>query len=229
MRRWLVQPEFLVERAPERCIQCQVCVRQCANDVHEYDAEDDLVSSESSRCVGRHRCATLCPTGAISIRQAELEFRPNANWTAPAIRNIYKQAEDGGVLLAGMGNDAKLPIYWDHMLLNASQVTNPPIDPLREPMELLTPLGRTPSSVEIGDDGEVVGEIPPQLELQIPVMFSAMSYGSISLNASISLARAAHDSGTYANTGEGGLHEQIAPFADNMIVQASLAGVGVCA
>ena len=69
-RRWLVQPEFAVERDPERCIQCQVCVRQCSNDVHEYASEDDLVSSESSRCVGCHRCATLCPTDAISIKQA---------------------------------------------------------------------------------------------------------------------------------------------------------------
>ena len=146
MRRWLVQPEFLVERDPEHCIQCQVCVRQCANDVHEYDAEDDLVSSESSRCVGCHRCATLCPTRAISIRQAELEFHPNANWTTSAIRNIYKQAEDGGVLLTGMGNDRPYISYWDRMVLNASQVTNPSIDPLREPMELVTYLGQKPDT-----------------------------------------------------------------------------------
>ena len=48
----------------------------------------------------------------------------------------------GGILLTGMGNDRPYPIYWDHMLLNASQVTNPSIDPLREPMELKTYLGK---------------------------------------------------------------------------------------
>ena len=228
MRRWLVQPEFLVERGPERCIQCQVCVRQCANDVHGYDAEDDAVSSESSRCVGCHRCATLCPTGAISIGQAQLEFRPNASWTASAIRNVYKQAEDGGVLLSGMGNDRPYPIYWDRMLLNASQVTNPSIDPLREPMELLTYLGRKPDRVELEEPGlNLKTELEPQLELQIPVMFSAMSYGSISLNASIALARAARACGTFANSGEGGLHRDIHPYAGNMIVQVASGRFGV--
>ena len=41
----------------------------------------------------------------------------------------------------------------------------------------------------------------------MPVMFSAMSYGSISYNAHESLARAAQALGTFYNTGEGGLHE----------------------
>ena len=37
----LLAAEFRIERDDERCIACQVCVRQCANDVHEYDLEDD--------------------------------------------------------------------------------------------------------------------------------------------------------------------------------------------
>ena len=226
-RRWLVQPDFLVERDPERCVQCEVCVRQCANDVHEFDADDQCVYSDSTRCVGCHRCATLCPTNAIAIKQVELEFRPHGNWSAEALRNIYRQAEDGGVLLSGMGNDQTLPVYWDHMLLNASQVTNPSIDPLREPMELLTHLGRKPSSVTLDEDGNLTEPLPPQLQLQVPVMFSAMSYGSISYNASLALARAAHEAGTYANTGEGGLHEHIRPYGSNMIVQVASGRFGV--
>ena len=219
-----------MERDPDRCIQCQVCVRQCANDVHEYDVEDDLVSSESSRCVGCHRCATLCPTGAVSIRQAELDFRPNAYWTTSAIRSIYRQAEDGGVLLTGMGNDRPYVSYWDRMVLNASQVTNPSIDPLREPMELVTYLGRKPDRVEFkrrNGGFRPKTELAPQIALEIPVMFSAMSYGSISLNASVALARAAQAVGTCANTGEGGLHRDIYPYADNMIVQVASGRFGV--
>ena len=230
-RKWLIEPDFVVERDPERCIQCQVCVRQCANDVHEYDEEDGTVNSDSSACVGCHRCATLCPTGAISIRRSELDFRPHGNWTASALRNIYKQAETGGVLLAGMGNDETQPVYWDRLLLNASQVTNPSIDPLREPMELLSHLGRKPNNVRIvrqeGGSLALETEVAPQLELDLPVMFSAMSYGSISYNASLALARAAKEAGTYANSGEGGLHEDIRPYGDNMIVQVASGRFGV--
>ena len=229
-RRWLIEPDFVVERAPERCIQCQVCVRQCANDVHQYDAEEEIVLSDSATCVGCHRCATLCPTGAISIRRAALDFRKHGNWTSEALRNVYRQAETGGVLLAGMGNDEPHPVYWDRMLLNASQVTNPSIDPLREPMELTTYLGRKPDSVRLerqGDSVRLVTELAPQLRLQVPLMFSAMSYGSISYNASVALARAARESGTFANSGEGGLHKDLRKYGLSMIVQVASGRFGV--
>lgn len=228
MRKWLVQPDFLIERDPARCIQCEVCVRQCANDVHEFDADLGEVFSDGTNCVGCHRCASMCPTHAIAIRAVALEFRTNANWTPEIIRSLYRQAEDGGVLLTGMGNDQPLPVYWDRMLLNASQVTNPSIDPLREPMELLTYLGRKPSRLSLGsDDPNLATALGPQLELHVPVMFSAMSYGSISYNASEALARAAAEVGTYANTGEGGLHENLRGYADNMIVQVASGRFGV--
>ena len=119
----LLTSEFYIERDDERCITCQVCVRQCANDVHIYDPEDDWVYSDYSRCVGCHRCVTLCPTRAVTVRRTPLDFRPNANWTPQIIQNIYKQAETGGVLLSGMGCDQPYPIYFDRILLNASQVT----------------------------------------------------------------------------------------------------------
>jgi len=230
LRKWLVQPDFVVERDPERCVQCQVCVRQCANDVHSYDAEDGAVLSDSARCVGCHRCATLCPTGAISIRQSELEFRCNSNWTPGLIRNLYRQAEGGGVLLSGMGSDRPLKVYWDHLLLNASQVTNPSIDPLREPMELATFIGRKPDRVAYArtDRGaELQTVLEPQLELPFPILFSAMSYGSISLNAALALARAAHETGTLGNSGEGGMHRDVRPYAGNMIVQVASGRFGV--
>ena len=54
---------------------------------------------------------------------------------------IYRQAQSGGVLLSSMGNPQPLPVYWDKLLINASQVTNPSIDPLREPMETRVYLG----------------------------------------------------------------------------------------
>ena len=230
MRKWLIEPDFIVERDEERCIQCQACVRQCANDVHEYDSDEQEVASDSASCVGCHRCATLCPTGAVSIKQMPLEFREHGNWTAHALRDIYRQSESGGVLLAGMGNDQTRPTYWDRLLLNASQVTNPSIDPLREPMETVTYLGRKPDMVELKEvAGEMVveTELAPQLELKTPIMFSAMSYGSISYHASIALARAAQQAGIFANTGEGGLHKDIRQYGGNMLVQVASGRFGV--
>lgn len=219
-------PAFIIERDKERCIDCQVCVRQCANEAHKWDEEEQKVYSEDANCVNCHRCVVMCPTRALSVRRFPLEFRYNANWTPETIRAIYLQAETGGVLLTGMGNDRPYPIYWDHMLLNASQVTNPSIDPLREPMELKTYLGRKPDFLKI-KNGKLLEDIPPQLELDVPIMFSAMSFGSISLNAHKSLAAAAQQVGTYWNTGEGGLHRDLVQYGDHTIVQVASGRFGI--
>jgi len=226
----LYPSEFRIERDQDRCIACQVCVRQCANDGHIYDSEDDFVSSDESRCVGCHRCGTLCPTGAITIRENPMHFKTNANWTARALRDIYKQAETGGVLLTGMGCDRSYPIYFDRILLNASQVTNPSIDPLREPMELRTFLGSKPDRIELDPSGKGIRlstNLAPQLVLETPILFSAMSYGSISYNACWALARAAKVEGTFYNTGEGGLHRDFYPYGENTIVQVASGRFGV--
>ncbi len=220
-------PEFMVERNEDRCIQCEVCVRQCANEVHTYDEEDNKVYADETNCVNCHRCVLMCPTRALSIKKHSLEFRENANWTASAMNEIYKQAQTGGILLSGMGNPKPYPIYWDRMLLNASQVTNPSIDPLREPMETKVILGRKPEKVTFDEDGNMTTKMPPQIELSTPILFSAMSFGSISKNAHASLARAARETGTLYNTGEGGLNKEFYEFGKNTIVQVASGRFGV--
>ncbi|MDR2709147.1 MAG: alpha-hydroxy-acid oxidizing protein [Elusimicrobiota bacterium] len=223
----LVTPTFEVCRDENKCIQCKVCAKQCANLVHSYDPEDNVMRADDSKCVDCHRCVVLCPTKALKIKKFGLEFRKNANWTEDAIKDIYRQAQSGGVLLASMGNPKPFPIYWDKMLLNASQVTNPSIDPLREPMETRVLIGRKPDKLEYAPDGRLLTKLPPQVELKIPIMFSAMSYGSISRNAHESLARAATELGICYNTGEGGLNKDFYKYGKNTIVQVASGRFGV--
>jgi glutamate synthase domain-containing protein 2 len=219
-------PKFVVERDDSRCIRCEVCVNQCTFDVNSYDIEDDEIKSREENCVGCHRCVVFCPTKALTIRRNPLDYRENYNWRPEVIEDIIKQAETGGVLLTGMGNDKDYPIYWDHLVLNASQVTNPSIDPLREPMELITYLGQKPDRVEFSSVG-LNTELAPQVKLELPIMFSALSYGAVSLNVQESFARAATEMGTLWNTGEGGLHPTLYKYGDNTTVQVASGRFGV--
>jgi glutamate synthase domain-containing protein 2 len=219
-------PKFVVERDDSRCIRCEVCVNQCTFDVHSYDTEDDEIRSCEENCVGCHRCVVFCPTEALTIRRNPLDYRENYNWSPEVIEDIIKQSETGGVLLTGMGNDKSYRIYWDHLVLNASQVTNPSIDPLREPMELTTYLGHKPDKVEFDSSG-LNTDLAPQVRLEVPVMFSAMSYGAVSINVHEALARAATEMGTLWNTGEGGLHPKLYKYGDNTIVQVASGRFGV--
>ena len=222
-----VYPEFEVIRNNERCIRCQVCARQCANEVHCYEKELDAMVSDESRCVNCQRCVSLCPTHALKIVRSDCRLRENANWNQDAIREIYKQAQSGGVLLSSMGNPKPYPVYWDKILINASQVTNPSIDPLREPMETRVSLGKKPSQVRREENGRLNCNLSPQIQLSMPVMFSAMSYGSISYNAHLSLARAASELGICWNTGEGGLHQDFYQYGPHTIVQVASGRFGV--
>lgn len=219
-------PEFLVERDTARCIQCGACVRQCANEVHSFAPDDpNKMIADDRKCVNCQRCVTLCPTHALSIRKHPNQMRDSANWQPQLIKEIFKQADTGAVLLSGMGNPQPYPVYWDKLLLNASQVTNPSIDPLREPMETRTLLGRKPTQFSVAPERPTV--LPPQVELKTPIMFSAMSFGSISLNAQKSLAMAAEKLGTVFNCGEGGLHQDLLPYAKNCVVQVASGRFGV--
>ncbi len=222
-----VYPEFEVVRNEKRCIACRVCERQCANGVHSYDPDGKVMISDEAQCVNCQRCVSLCPTRALKIVKSDCRLRENANWQDETVKEIYKQAGSGGVLLSSMGNPKPMPVYWDKILINASQVTNPSIDPLREPMETKVFLGKKNGEIRKDENGDIICELPPQLELSMPVMFSAMSYGSISYNAHKSLALAATELGILYNTGEGGLHEDFYCYGPNTIVQVASGRFGV--
>jgi len=224
----LLTPKFAVIRDTEKCTQCQACVIQCSFNANYFDAEENVVKSHNENCVDCQRCVEFCPTRAITIINTPLDYRYHHNWTDSVIEDINKQAETGGVLLTGMGTDKDYPVYWDHLLLNASQVTNPSLDPLREPMELTTYLGSKPEKIEIDEKThDLQTEMPPQVKLNVPVMFSAMSYGAVSLNVQKSLAAAAEEIGTMWNTGEGGLHSSLTKYGNNTIVQVASGRFGV--
>ena len=224
--------EFFIARDDAKCIRCKVCVRQCAYEVHSYIEAEDALAEDNCNCIGCRRCSAFCPTGAITIKLNEENFKRNESWSGSHIRNLYAQADTGGILLAAMGNPAKYPVYWDHLLLDASQVTNPSIDPLREPMELRTYLGKKPHSIEVVHDKKtgkprLTTKLAPQLKLEYPFIFSAMSYGALNLNCHKAMAAAAEELGTLYNTGEGGLHKDLYRYGKNVIVQVASGRFGV--
>jgi glutamate synthase domain-containing protein 2 len=151
-------------------------------------------------------------------------------WTENARRDLFTQSRTGAILLASTGNELHERVIFDSLLLDACQVTNPAIDPLREPIELRTYIGRKPRSVEfeaIDDDIKLTTELSPGLRLETPIMIAQMSYGAISVEAHEALARAAVMRGTTMGSGEGGLHKSLYPYANHIIVQVASGRFGV--
>ncbi len=226
----LIQPEFKVKIDYDKCHKCGRCVQQCGWGVYSFN---ERPIPDDTKCRACHRCVTYCPAHCITIQHSDLAYRDNQNWSESLRKNVWRQAESGGVLLTGMGNDKPYLNIFDHLLLDACQVTNPSIDPLREPMELRTYLGRKPDSVDVEANGEGGFRLKPgagvknNIELAVPMIFSPMSYGSVSLNVHRSLAMAAERLGILMNTGEGGLHADLYPYQDHVIVQVASGRFGV--
>lgn len=225
-----IQPEFRVEIDYDKCHKCGRCVQQCGWGVYSFNQRP---IPDDSKCRACHRCVTYCPAHCITIKKNELAFRDNDNWAPSTRQNVWRQAETGGVLLTSMGNPKPYLRIFDHLVLDACQVTNPSIDPLREPMELRTYLGRKPDGMKVTSDGKggyklAEGEgLRNNVMLNTPIIFSAMSYGSVSLNVHKSLAMAAERLGILMNTGEGGLHQDLYPYQDHVIVQVASGRFGV--
>ncbi len=223
----LVTSEFLVNVDHQRCRRCKRCILNCGFGVFDFQ---NMTTADSSKCVACHRCVVFCPEEAITITRNPLAFKGHASWEVDRRKAIWKQAQSPGMILTGMGNDLPWLNVFDHLLIDACQVTNPSIDPLREPMELRTYLGRRPDRLQVErDDGSYRLEtrVGNNIKLDVPIIFSGMSYGSVSLNTHKALAIAAEKLGTVMNTGEGGLHEELYPYSDHIIVQCASGRFGV--
>ncbi len=135
-------------------------------------------------------------------------------WTKEKISKIQKTATTGLVQVRGTGAHRPVPSFDDFVVLCA-QVSRPPIDHYREPCS---------TNVELGGR---FAEKP--LKLEIPVLIGAMSFGAISKEAKIAVAKGASMVGTAVNTGEGGLLAEERKLAKKLIVQYASGRFGVSA
>ena len=132
MFKSLAPPEYLATIDREKCIRCKRCIQNCGWGVYSWGGDKVLINT--SKCVKCLRCYHYCPEEAIEIKDNPTRFKQNAYWGYNHLRNIKRQAETGDIPLTGMGSDLPYTILFDNLLIDACQVTNPSIDPLREPM-----------------------------------------------------------------------------------------------
>lgn len=221
-------PNYDVTVDNAKCRLCGRCIENCSYSV--FRKSGDRILTYPNNCVVCHRCIAYCPANAIKIEKVSTPYRAHPIWSEEVREDIYNQARTGKVILGGMGNVRDYPPIFDRLLLDACQITNPSIDPLREPMETRVYLGKKPKRIEFsgsGDDVELKTELSPNIKLETPIMIAHMSYGAVSLNTQLSFAKAARNVGTYMGTGEGGLNKALHDYTDNIIVQVASGRFGV--
>jgi glutamate synthase domain-containing protein 2 len=133
-------------------------------------------------------------------------------WDKDVIAEIKAKANTGRYLIRGMGSVRRL-VHFDDIVLLPAQTSRPPIDNYREPCETKTVIGtrfaRQP------------------LEMDLPIMLGAMSFGSISKEAKLAFARGSSKLGIPVNTGEGGMLPEERTYAKKLVAQYASGRFGV--
>src|SRR6266436_8174933 len=114
------------------------------------------------------------------------------SWTlnADALEYVHRAAERGLYEIRGLGAKRKLATFDDLVFLTAS-LSRYPLEGYREKCTTKTVLGTRFAKKPI--------------ELDIPVMITGMSWGALSYNAKVALARGARTAGSSNTTGDGGM------------------------
>jgi glutamate synthase domain-containing protein 2 len=118
--------------------------------------------------------------------------QPSGTFTPAVIEDIQVKAELGRYRIRGFGT--LRPRTWttfDDLTFVPCGLTRIPLEGYRERCNTKTVLGTRHAQKPI--------------ELDIPIMVTGMSYGALSYNAKVALARGARQAGTSTTTGDGGM------------------------
>ena len=132
-------------------------------------------------------------------------------WNKEVISEIKYKAEAAKHRIRGCGTPRKLP-HFDDLLVLPSQLTRMSIDTYREDCKTQTVLGSRYAK--------------KPLVIETPIMISGMSYGALSKEAKIALAKATDIVGTSINNGEGGLLPEERSNSYKQVVQILPSRIG---
>lgn len=192
------------------CKSCGTCIKICPQEVFKKIKEDYVAPLNDIDCVGCETCIEFCPVKAIKVYPIVEDER--LSWKHNTIREINIKAALGKPIVRGTSAWRSFPNF-DDLIILCAQTSRPPIDHYREPCE---------TEVVLGDR---YAERP--LKLKAPIIVGAMSFGAISREAKIAIAKAATKVGIAVNTGEGGTLPEERENAATLIAQYASGRFGI--
>src|SRR3989344_913078 len=117
-----------------------------------------------------------------------------------------------GVPLASGRSNKLGKISFDDLVFVPAQLAKRPVDYFREAISTKTIIGKNSKK---------------PITLDAPILIGAMSFGALSKEAKIALAKASTLAGTIENTGEGGMILEEREFSKHLIVQYSTGRFGI--
>ena len=128
------------------------------------------------------------------------------------VLDIKQRASSGKPLISGGRSDKLNKVSFDGLVFIPAQLTKRPIDYFREDIVSETVIGKSSKH---------------PIKLKTPILAGAMSFGALSKEAKIAIAKGSATVGTATNTGEGGMLPEERKNAKILIAQYSTGRFGV--
>ena len=182
----------------EDCLKCTTCVKKrCLYDVYKnrsYDART-MADSIDYQCKNCFSCIQNCPRGVLSktINPEYLKLG-DAYWKPEIISINWFQAETGRIPVSGAGYRGPFSgPGFDSMWTDMSEIVRPTRDGIhgREYISTAIDLGRKNNRLEFDAAGNPVLEVPPLVEVPLPILFNLLPFGNLSRNVRLAMAEAA--------------------------------------
>jgi glutamate synthase domain-containing protein 2/NAD-dependent dihydropyrimidine dehydrogenase PreA subunit len=169
------------------------------------------------------RCVQECKNNILS-RASNPRFRRLGNdyWTPEIVTRIWKQADTGKIPVSGAGYRGPFcgPGF-DEMWTDMSEIVRPTRDGIhgREYISTVIELGRRPERLSFDDEGRMTTELPPFLEISLPVLMDIPPLGFLGEGTRRAMALAAGklDTVTVATYEEA--QGSLASFRERLVVR----------
>jgi len=172
-------PKFSILRA-DNCVNCGRCEQACVFGVHIRSNADPrkMADPVNHLCKNCFRCIAECPQGALTMsRGAEYRTLGRGIWTPLRICTIWSEAETGKIPVLGAGYRGMFagPGY-DGMWTDMSEIVRPTRDGIhgREFISTSVDIGRIPPFLEFDSSGAVTTDMPPLIDIPIPMTLDLM-------------------------------------------------------
>ena len=170
---------------------CPVCKQPISNFEKIADAEETKPDAIASSVTAAADAVKAEPAGAVKLSSASLaydEAYARVDERCRYMKEIHEMAVTGRTIGGAMGTQMPMP-GWDDILLLGAQLNPPPLED-DAPVETRTVIGK---------------HAKKPMELDSPVYISHMSFGALSKETKVALAKGSALAKTAMCSGEGGI------------------------
>lgn len=172
-------------------------------------------------CQNCLRCVQECTRGIFSMAiNPEYQVLGDDYWQADIINATWFQAHTGRIPISGAGYRGPfVGEGFDSMWTDMSEIVRPTRDGIhgREYINTNIEVSRKPLSLKFGDDMSLISDVPPILELPLPILFQQPDFGILSESILLVMVAAAHTLGTMIFIRPEDYSDTLLPYAESII------------